>query len=276
MKKISAVVISRPRLKIKTYDLDGQVSGEIELPTLFSADIRPDLIRRAYLSEFTASLQPKGRDPMAGKRTSAESLGVGRGLARVPRIKNSIRAALVNSVVGGRLAHPPRVEKVLKEYINRREKVLATISAIAATANVDLVAGRGHLFDKDQVPIIVDDNVLNGIKTTSEARKFLRRLGIYQDVERAMRLRRIRAGKGKMRGRKYKTPKSVLFVLPDNENSFALSLRNLPGVDIATPASLNVMQLAPGGVPGRLAVYTPLSLKGIEERFARHVVFVSL
>lgn len=54
---------------------------------------------------MTARLQPKGTDPMAGKRTTAVSFGVGGlGLARVPRVKGSLwpTARFAPNVVKGR------------------------------------------------------------------------------------------------------------------------------------------------------------------------------
>ncbi|RLF13504.1 MAG: 50S ribosomal protein L4, partial [Thermoprotei archaeon] len=86
------------------YDLEGKVTGEVELPPVFDTPVRPDLIQRSFLASLTAKIQPQGRDPMAGKRTTAESWGVGYGIARVPRVKGGVRAALAPMTVGGRRA----------------------------------------------------------------------------------------------------------------------------------------------------------------------------
>ncbi|MGC8557260.1 MAG: 50S ribosomal protein L4, partial [Fervidicoccus sp.] len=79
------VVNNSAKIEVDVFDKNAQPKEKTELPLVFYIPIRKDLIRRAFHAEFTAGLQPKGRDPMAGKRTPAESLGVGRGLARVPR-----------------------------------------------------------------------------------------------------------------------------------------------------------------------------------------------
>ncbi|MEJ4305542.1 50S ribosomal protein L4, partial [Enterococcus faecium] len=71
--------------KIKVYSLEGEVTEEIELPEIFQEEFRPDLIKRAVISSQTARIQPWGPNPMAGKRTTAESYGSGRGVAKVPR-----------------------------------------------------------------------------------------------------------------------------------------------------------------------------------------------
>ena len=109
-------------MKAVVYNLDGSKKGEIELPSIFETEYRPDLIRRAVISALTARLQPKGSDPLAGKRTTAESIGKGHGRARVRRTAQGW-AAFVPQAVGGRRCHPPKVEKILWEKINKKERI---------------------------------------------------------------------------------------------------------------------------------------------------------
>ncbi|MEM3017800.1 MAG: 50S ribosomal protein L4, partial [Candidatus Bathyarchaeia archaeon] len=71
---------------VGVYDLEGNEKARLTLPRVFQTEFRPDIIRRSVVALQTHRLQPKGRDPMAGKRTTAESFGVGRDLARVPRV----------------------------------------------------------------------------------------------------------------------------------------------------------------------------------------------
>lgn len=251
---------------VNVFDLEGNVVGTAELPAIFSAPVRPDLIRRAVLAMLTSKLQPKGADPLAGLRTTAESWGVGYGMARVPRIKGGIRAARVPQSVKGKRAHPPKVEKCLWERVNEKEKKISTVSALAATAAPELVRARGHCIESArQIPTVVVDD-FQRLTKTSDVKKVLEALGLWDDVERAMGGTRIRAGKGKMRGRRYKVPKSLLLVVAENEG-IARAARNLPGVDVATARLLNVVQLAPGGIPGRLTLYTVSSLGILAERF---------
>lgn len=263
----SLLLYLRDPVSIPVYSIDGNQVGTLELPLIFRFPVRRDLIRRVYLSEFTARLQPKGRDPMAGKRTTAESLGIGYGIARVPRVKGSRRAAFIHSARGGMVAFPPRVEARIWERVNWKERVLGTISALSATAITELVRARGHRFSAPSVPVIVESQVLTAISKTSDAVKLLEKLGLYEDIIRAKEGTRWRAGKGKRRGRRYKEPKSILFILEDHEAPFAKAVRNLPGVDIATPAVVSVLHLAPGAHPGRLTFITIGAIKGLEERF---------
>ncbi len=253
--------------KVPVYGLDGSVAGEVQLPRVYGLPVRKDLIRRAYLSEFTARLQPKGRDPMAGKRTTARSFGVGLGIARVPRIPGLGRAAFINSAVGGHLAHPPRPEKRIHEEINKKEKKLATASALAATARPEFVRARGHVFTAENLPVIIVDEVEESISRVKEAKTLLEKLGVWSDIERAREKTRIRAGKGKRRGRRYVTPKSVLFIVANHRSPLARAVAGLPGVDVAEPELVNVLQLAPGGVPGRLTVVTRSALDRLAARF---------
>ena len=256
-----------PQVKVPLYDASGKQVGEVTLPDVYRVPVRRDLIHRVFMSEFTASIQPKGRDPMAGMRTTAVSLGIHHGLARVPRVKGSTRARLAPFVRGGRLAHPPRPDKVIKEEVNASERLMGTMSAVAATAYIDIVRGRGHVFEAPAVPVVVDSAVLESIKRTAEARELLTRLGVYSDIERAAERVRIRAGKGKMRGRRYVEPKSVLFIVEDHNSPFARAVKGFPGVDVVEPQLVSVLELAPGGEPGRLTVVTSKSLEALASRF---------
>jgi large subunit ribosomal protein L4e len=258
------------KLVVPVYNLEGESVGQVELPAVFKTPLRRDLIRRAFLSAFTARLQPKGTDPLAGLRTTAESLGVGYGIARVARIKGGLRAARVPQAVKGRRAHPPKVEKRLHERINKKERRLALMSAIAATALREVVESRGHVVPDKPLPVVVEDK-LESISQTSELKKVLVKLGLWADVERAHEGTRVRAGKGKMRGRRYKVPVSLLIVVRKNDG-IVKAARNLPGVTVKTVGNLSVLDLAPGGHPGRLTVYTVGALEELRARFPVEVV----
>jgi large subunit ribosomal protein L4e len=263
----SLILYLRDPITVPVHAPDGSQVDSIMLPDIFRFPVRMDLIRRVFLSEFTARLQPKGRDPMAGKRTTAESLGIGYGVARVPRVKGSRRAAFIHSAKGGMAAFPPRVDARIWEKVNRKERILGTISALSATAIADLVRSRGHRFSAPAVPVIVESQVLTSIFKTRDSTELLGKLGLYEDVERAREGTRWRAGKGKRRGRRYKEPKSILFILEDVNSPFARSVRNLPGVDVTLPSLVSVLHLAPGAHPGRLTFITTGALKALEERF---------
>lgn len=242
-------------------DLDGDDAGEVELPDVFATPYRPDLIKRAVLAAQANRTQDAGTDEYAGLRTPAESFGSGRGLAHVPRQNG--RARKVPQTVGGRPAHPPKVETDRGLDINAKERKHAVRSAIAATADGDLVRERGHDFDDDvEVPLVVDDE-FEGLVKTKEAVAVLEALGVYADVERADAGKKIRAGRGTTRGRRYKQPKSILVVTSEEPS---LAARNLAGVDVATAAEVNAEDLAPGTRAGRLTLWTESAIAEVADR----------
>ncbi len=69
----------------QVLDLEGKPTGEIPLPSVFETRLRLDVIRKATIAQQSHRFQPQGRNLMAGKRTTAESFGVGRGISRVPQ-----------------------------------------------------------------------------------------------------------------------------------------------------------------------------------------------
>ncbi|MEF8774818.1 MAG: 50S ribosomal protein L4 [Haloarculaceae archaeon] len=243
------------------YDLDGEASGELDLPEVFETTYRPDLIRRAVLAAQANRKQDYGADAYAGLRTPAESFGSGRGMAHVPREGGQARR--VPQTVGGRRAHPPKSEKDRSIDINDKERRLAVRSAIAATADADRVAERGHVFDDDiALPIVVGD-AFEELKKTQAVVDVLEGLGIDGDVERADEGRSIRAGRGKTRGRKYQEPSSILFVTSEEPSRAA---RNLAGATVATAADVGAEDLAPGSDPGRLTVWTESAIEEVSDR----------
>jgi large subunit ribosomal protein L4e len=254
------------KLVAPLFDAAGNRIGEVDLPEIFYYPVRKDIINRAFLSAFTAMLQPKGRDPLAGKRTTAKYWGVGYGLARVPRLPDGT-ARFVVSTRKGHLAFPPRPDRRIHEEVNKYERIIAIVSALAATARPHLVAERGHVFNVDKTPIVIVDEAENAYSRTKEVKEFLEKIGVWSDIERSYERIRIRAGKGKMRGRRYVEPRSVLFVLSSYSVPLVKAVRNLPGVDIATPSNLSILHLAPGGVPGRLMVITRSALDKLAEKY---------
>ncbi len=248
--------------KLHVYGLDGKVTGEAELPAAFKADYRPDLIRRAVTAIEANARQPYAPKPTAGARHSVSTWGKGRGVARVQRLKNSSQAAQSPNNVGGRRAHPPKVDKDLGKKINRKELRRAKMAALHATSVPDIVRGRGHKFDEGlTLPIVVKDD-FESIKSTKDAVESLSSIGVYADVTRAKNGRKIRAGRGKMRGRRFRSPRGLLVILSD-ECDGGRSIRNLAGIEVVTPKALNASVLAPGGDPGRLTMITEAALAEI-------------
>ncbi len=257
-------------MKAKVYSTDGKPVKEIKLPSVFSTPYRPDVILRAVVALQSHRLQPKGVYYLAGKDTSAEYVGrrgsyragINRGIARLPRTKPGGGGlgdvARVPHAKGGIRAHPPKQEKKIAKKINEKERKLALASAIAASAMPELV-GKRHKLGEITLPIIVDEKA-EKIKKTKDVEKMLVALGLGDDIARAKE-KKVRAGIGKMRGRRYKKKKSVLIVATNKD--LVKAADNIPGVDAVLAKDLNVELLAPGGHAGRLTVWTEPALNEV-------------
>ncbi len=250
--------------KVNVYDKSGSAAGDVELPGVFATPLRPDVIRKAVKVARANRRQRYGASPVAGERHATASVGKGKGASRVPRLTQGRAAALAPNVVGDRRAHPPQARHSFKLNINDKERRLAIASALAATANGELVKGRGHRAESvTSFPLVVDDELTSVIKT-KELMAVLSKLGIGDDLARARDGRHVRAGMGKLRGRRFRQPKSVLFVTADGSFPGAV---NLPGVDVVAARNLGAEHLAPGGDPGRLTVYTKGAIEQLQEAF---------
>jgi len=146
------------------------------------------------------------------------------------------------------------VEKIVKR-IPKKEARLALLSAIAATASKETVASRGHAIENiSQLPLIVTSSI-EGLTKTKEVEEVLAHLGLLSDIYRVKTSRKIRAGKGKRRGRKMKQAVGPLIVVAENKGIFDAA-SNLSGVDVSTVNDLNTEMLAPGTHPGRLTLWS--------------------
>ena len=247
------------------YSVKGEITGTVEVPAAFATAYRPDIIKRAVLAAAANGRQPYGPNPLSGMRHSVSTWGKGRGVARVQRLHDGHRATQSPNNVSGRRAHPPKVERIWDLKVNRKEAKLARMSAVACTGCADCVRARGHDFDdKVTFPVVVDD-ALNQVGSATEVMAMFDAIGIGYDVDRAKNGTKIRAGHGKMRGRKYRTPVSILIVISDKERNAAVfkGANNLPGVQIEEVSTLNTAILAPGGDAGRLTVYTKSAIEEI-------------
>lgn len=246
------------------HDKTGKAGAKVDLPSVFATPLRPDLIRKAVNVGQANRRQRYGAMPVAGERPSVEWPGKGKGMARTPRKKQASDAAFVPNAFKGRRAHPPESRHFWTEKINSKERRLAIASAIAATGSAEAVKARGHKLDgKLQLPVVVSDDLFATAKT-SELSEVLAKMGLGADLERAKLGIHVRAGMGKLRGRRYRTPRSLLIVTADGKSPGA---RNLAGVDVVAARDLCAEDLAPGGDAGRLTVYTQGAIAHLKEAF---------
>ena len=247
------------------YSVTGKVSKKVEVPKVFDTPYRPDVIKRAVVATASNKRQPYGPAPDAGIKHSVSTWGKGRGTARVQRVKAGRKATESPNNVSGRRAHPPVPERIWDKKVNQKERVLARLSAIAATGDADVVRTRGHQFeDNVSFPIIVEDKIQE-LGATADVVIALESIGLGYDLDRAKYGRKIRAGKGKMRNRRYRTPVSILLVVSDKEKPIFMGASNLPGVEVAAVSGLNATLLAPGGDAGRLTVFSESAIAKMGE-----------
>ncbi len=261
-------------MKIPVYALMGIPKGSITLGRALSGPVRPDLIKRAVKAEQAAIRQPYGADPEAGKKTSASYHGrrgirhsmMNREMARMKRITSTrslyMRARFVPQAVKGRKAHPPKAGKVWERKVNKKERVAALLSAASATLDRDWVEKRQRIEHVKHIPLVVEDK-LQELTVLKDVRQVLDNLGLLEELTR-LGGRKPRAGRGTMRGRKYRKSRGMLFVISEDKG-LVRAVRNLAGLEVCEVGDLGVEMLAPGAEPGRLCVWVEGALKKIEE-----------
>jgi len=192
---------------------------------------------------------------------AAESWGTGRAVARIPRVAGggthrAGQGAFGNMCRGGRMFAPTKVYRRWHRKVNLNQRRYALVSALAASSSASLVLARGHRIEAiPEVPLVVSSNTITSLDKTSQAVKLLKALKAYADVEKVKDTKKIRAGKGKARNRRYVQRKGPL-VIYEQKGALLRAFRNLPGVDLLNVNRLNILLLAPGGHLGRFVIWT--------------------
>jgi large subunit ribosomal protein L4e len=257
---------------VSVINMSGKPGDQVQIPKVFSTPLRPDIVSRAWWILHSHGLQPYGRDPMAGERTTAETSNppTGRGISRIPRVKGAgtnraNQAGGVASIVKGRLPHPPRSEKVIYRKINVKEKKLALDTAIAFTGDVRAVSWRGHKTGRlMNFPIVVSDD-LESVEKTAALESFLAGLGLTDELKRIYGGVKRRSGTARMRGRTTRKKLGPLIVV-SSDRGVSKAAASIPGVEVAEVDSLSVLPLAPGGVAGRLTIWTSSAFEALGAR----------
>ncbi|BGO93447.1 hypothetical protein NBRC10512_004670 [Rhodotorula toruloides] len=263
---------SRPVVQVRA--LEGESSSTLPLPAVFTAPIRSDVVAQIHKSVAKNRRQPYAVAENAGHQTSAESWGTGRAVARIPRVggggtHRSGQAAFGNMCRGGRMFAPTKIWRKwhIKVAVNQRR--FATVSAVAATALPSLVLARGHRIEGvAEIPLVVADNV-ESIKKTKEAVAALQTLQAHADVAKVIASKKVRAGRGKSRNRRFRQRRGPLVVY-NEDNGIVKAFRNIPGVETANVRSLNLLQLAPGGHLGRFVIWTAGAFAKLDEVYGTY------
>ncbi len=263
-------------MELPILSIEKKEKGKLKLPEQFQEEVREDIIKRAVLAIQSHRRNPYGASPEAGKRASVRISKrrrdyrgcYGYGISRVPRKILARRgrrmiwqAAFAPGTVKGRRAHPPKSEKIWWQKINKKERKKAIRSAISATINKELVERRGHKLPEDY-PFIVDGKI-EELDKTRKVKEALLNLGLKEELNRVNK-RKVRAGKGKSRGRKYRKKKGPLIVV-SKECKLLNSASNIPGIDVCEVRNVNAELLAPGCIPGRLTLWTKPAVEILEK-----------
>lgn len=264
-------------MKSNVLDINGKKMKQIDLPACFSQVVREDII--AKILEAKKTNQPYAPSPVAGKQNSASGIiihrrhvwksGYGRGISRVPR-KTMLRrgtqfqqvGAEVPNTRGGRRAHPPKaVSMVNTKKINKKELQLGLISAISATANPKIISKKYETLGEEKIegaPFIVESKFseLKAKEILSSLKKILGE----NLFEISLRRKSVRSGRGKRRGRKYKTNAGLLFVTGEKEKL------KTGAFQIKEAKSVGIVDLANGGA-GRITLYTEKAIEDLKSKF---------
>ncbi|MCJ1258010.1 hypothetical protein MMC24_005839 [Lignoscripta atroalba] len=272
--RISPKMTTRPTVTIASAD--GTPSGETHpLPAVFKAPIRPDIVQSVHTGIAKNRRQPYAVSEKAGHQTSAESWGTGRAVARIPRVSGSGthragQAAFGNQCRSGRMFAPTKVWRKWHQKINLGQKRFATTSALAASSVPSLLQARGHRISTvPEVPLVIASSAFEGasIGKTSAALALLKAVGAGPDLSKVRGSRKLRAGKGKLRGRRHTQRRGPLVVYNPVTDGKELvrAFRNIPGVETSSVFSLNLLQLAPGGHLGRFIIWTSSAFAALDD-----------
>ena len=213
-------------MKAKIFNINGKKTKEIELPGIFSQPVREDIVAKILESKKTR--QPYAPSLVAGKQHAAS---------------------------------PPKTIAMINiSKINKKEMKIALASALSATTDRKIVASKYEkLTEKDieNLPLIVESKIVS-LKTKEIISSLKKILGkkLFGIVSKK---KKIRSGKGKLRGRKYKSNAGLLIVTGSNEK---LKIKE---IETKKVNNLSITDLAGGGL-GRLTLYTENSIKEFAER----------
>ena len=264
---------TRQQIRVFAHDHPNQVVAEVPLPSVFTAPIRSDIVHFVHYNLNKNRRQPYAVYKEAGMLYNAESWGTGRAVARVPRVggsgtHRSGQGAFANQCRGGRMFNPTTIWRRWHRKVNLTQRRHAVASAVAASGVPGLVLARGHRVNQvPEVPLVLDK--LN-VEKTSSLLAILRNFGLQDELDKVRNNKKVRAGQGKYRNRRYVLRKGPLIVYDSDSHLIAQSASNVPGVEVCHVDRLNILQLAPGGHLGRFIIWTRKAFESLNRIFGTH------
>jgi len=243
----------------------------LPMPAVLMSPLRPDLVRYIHMNVSKNKRQAQAVGAKVGYDTAAESWGTGRAVARVPRAPGggthrAGQGAFGNMCRGGGMFSPTKTWRRWHRCVNITQKRHAVATALAASSLPPLVMARGHrIGEVSELPLVVSDGI-ESLTKTKQAVETLKKLGCKEELERLIKSRKIRPGKGKMRNRRYVMRRGPLVVYAEDKG-IVKAFRNIPGVQTADVMKLNLLTLAPGGHFGRFLIWTESAFKMLSKMY---------
>jgi len=259
------------RPAITVYDHEAKAVGTVGMPHVMASAIRPDQVAFTHQLMLKNTRQAYAVSTNAGYQTPAASWGTGRAVARIPRVPGggthrAGQGAFGNMCRGGSMFCPTKIWRRWHRKINVTQRRHAVASCLASSAVAPLVMARGHRIEEvREIPLVLANEVEKFTKT-KDVYEMLKKHGLKADLDRVLANRKVRAGKGKARGKKFKTPRGPLIVY-NSDDGIVKAARNIPGLDVVNVNSLNLLKLAPGGHLGRMMVWTEDAVKACKKNF---------
>merc|ERR1711862_60814 len=222
-----AMAAARPLVQV--WNAEGKETSQQALPSVFTSPIRSDVVQFVHTNVNKNSRQAYAVSEKAGHQTSAESWGTGRAVARIPRVPGggthrAGQAAFGNMCRGGRMFAPTKTWRRWHRRVNLNQKRMAVCSALAASALPSLVMARGHSIDNvPEVPLVISNDAVSGSEKTKAAVALLKAINAYDDVEKSGNSKKLRAGQGKRRNRRFVRHVGPLVVYDESGHLLVLS-----------------------------------------------------
>lgn len=107
---------ARPLVSVINIET-GEAAEQTALPAVFTAPIRPDIVRTIHTNMAKNKRQAYAVFMKAGHQTAAESWGTGRAVSRIPRVPGggthrAGQGAFGNMCRGGRMFAPTKVREI--------------------------------------------------------------------------------------------------------------------------------------------------------------------
>jgi len=263
--------------KIHVLDSSGSKKSEINT-NIFDAPLRQDLVQKIVELEKLEEKQPYAPFLWAGMQTSASGnvkhnrhtwkTDRGRGFSRFPKKRMSDKGdrfvwigAVSPDTRKGRRAHPPKVARKDRK-INKKEQLFAFKSGLAMLSSLELMKKKYSSLQnanlKLNLPLVVEDKFVN-LKTSELFEKLQKILG-DEVFSVALQDKKVRAGIGKMRNRKYKQNAGMVLITGNKQD------KKINGFDVLKAKEVKLMDIWDNG--SRLVLFTEEAIRDLENKLS--------